>query len=495
MTVPTRMAAVFLLACTSPAAAEFRFSTPDVRSAAGSAQLVSVGDVTGDGRPEVVLLTESQPGGTSAIRVLPQRSVGKQLPAWTRSLSFSPSAMKVGDLVGGGGSEIVLAGADDIHVLTVSPVGGFSERVLQAHADVTMLELSDLDRDGNLDIVAVGGGIATVLYGDGNGGVSRSVDLPVGLPQGLEVADMNGDGYEDILVAANGTWLYRHTEAGFQAPIQITGDATDLVAADFTGDGLKDLVTLDVGAWLHVQEQDGSFGDALELALNAFATELRASDVDGDGLADLLVAHYAWDNLGVLLQRNGSLAAEVAFPENLPPDDLPPSATYFNRIADGDVDGDGCMDVAMTLGTRYGLFRGRGCVPGVDLAVAISEASGGAQVRVANAGQAHAVVRPLVMIDISMRQGVLNVGAVPEACVLQSSRTRSARIECLLEDLPPGAQRLLAIPLSASLPATRERAMVSVRAVSDTPEQVRTNNQAVQAIGIAASPLGIGRKR
>jgi hypothetical protein len=65
------------------------------------------------------------------------------------------------------------------------------------------LAVGDFNRDGNLDIVTVGGGTVNVLLGNGNGTFQPPLSFPFGAtrPVAVAVGDFNQDGFPDVAIA------------------------------------------------------------------------------------------------------------------------------------------------------------------------------------------------------------------------------------------------------------------------------------------------------
>jgi len=175
--------------------------------------------------------------------------------------------------------------------------------------------IGDLDRDGDLDLVASlriwkpgdkGEGLHVWLNdGDGasftasNDGLRR--DLGYG---GSDLADLDGDGVLDLAFAChNGyprAWLAREengerTWVETSAGLEGMGVCTDVALADLTGDGVPELACMGFfsgtgGLYVYSFDRERSVWFLLDelLVVEDYGYQVRADDVDGDGDLELL---------------------------------------------------------------------------------------------------------------------------------------------------------------------------------------------------------------
>jgi hypothetical protein len=173
---------------------------------------IAVGDVTEDGRVDLVVATNKWAQPTpDAVFVLPQRSDG----------GFGPA------------------------------------QSIQAVADPTTLDLRDLDDDGHLDVI-VGRGYASevlqIAYGAGGGRFEPLATLPVdtgpdelGGVRGVAIADIDGDGDLDLAASDD---LHRVNLLAQTAPRVFERRRTlpllhypwAVAVADLTGDELPEIL-------------------------------------------------------------------------------------------------------------------------------------------------------------------------------------------------------------------------------------------------------------
>jgi hypothetical protein len=187
------------------------------------ARTVAVGDFNGDGRLDVAVAQQLN----HSVSVLLGNGDGTFAPprafaASGQDVTFSPSSITVGDVNGDGRSDLVmnLIGGEDstvaqLGVLLGNGDGTFGAPILESPGSTGGdgdVALGDFNNDGRLD-VAVGGEAAlpdglTVNTGNGDGTFGVPFQSPLNFstggsdPLGVAAADLNGDGLVD-LVAAN----------------------------------------------------------------------------------------------------------------------------------------------------------------------------------------------------------------------------------------------------------------------------------------------------
>jgi hypothetical protein len=309
--------------------------------------VASIGDVDGDGLPDIVLGCPTTPtaAGMNVGRVL-------VLSAADRSVLFSLDGDAAGDFLGNsvdGAGDVDGDGTPDLvvgvphfgapegvsgEVRVLSGADGSLRLTLHIHGEDMALGDSvsggaDIDGDGHPDIVALASGKeyyeSGVVSAHSGADGSELHDFPVASTFGLFLADTFGDldhdGSDEMLIgiiAEGPAWLGVRSGADGHVMHSFFDEGWAHDAGDHDGDGTEDLL-FDSGQllsgrdWQTLVEFQGS------------GTSARLGDVDGDGLSDYALGDGVYSGSGGPAVFTASKTLKLA-----------PA---------GDVDGDGGLDL------------------------------------------------------------------------------------------------------------------------------------------------------
>ena len=299
-------------------------------AAGPSTAYVAVGDVDGDGKPDMVVVTNAN------ISVFLNTSVSGTVSFATKvdftSGFTGPVFGALGDIDGDGKPDIVTANpsANSVSVrLNTSTVGSvsFATKVdFASGLTSTSVAIGDLDGDGKPDLAVTNAEASTnnvsVLRNTSTAGsVSFAAKVPFAtgsVPRNVAIGDVDGDGKPDLVVANNATSpasttvsVLRNTSTSgsinvtsFAAKVDFTaGTAPRYVAmGDADGDGKPDLVVANTSSnnisVLRNTATSGtinasSFAAAVNFATVSSPISVAIVDVDGDGIPEVAAANGA----------------------------------------------------------------------------------------------------------------------------------------------------------------------------------------------------------
>ena len=171
---------------------------------------VVLADLRHDGKLDAIV-TNYDSGDVS---VLLGRGDGTFDPQRRFDATIHPFDVTVGDLTGNGIPDLVVCSSDASGKSTIAVLLGRGDGTFQPPRTFTVptpgdlayttVKLADLNHDGKLDLVFSGRGASTltVFLGNGDGTFQPGIDYPgTRLGTGLAIADIDGDGTLDLIVA------------------------------------------------------------------------------------------------------------------------------------------------------------------------------------------------------------------------------------------------------------------------------------------------------
>jgi hypothetical protein len=315
--LPFRLAALLPLALGAACV-----SSPPPPEPITLANAVAVADLDGDGHDDILELMATANDGVWTPGFLSSRlqvgTTGTFDDPIRTTVGADPVALAVGDIDGDGRPDVVVAchgdasgGTLGVYLQVPGTPGQFAAngqiQGALAYRPIDV-QLADLDGDGRLDLVAAFGQwtqLAVYLQSATTpGSFTAPFTIELGaLPSRLAVADLTDAGQLDLVVTTlDGrvlVLLHDSTPGTFQAPVAYQAGVypAQVVAADLDGDGLLDLVIADQKGALLVLLQDPG-GSGVFLPAVAYDTHddgtngVAVADLDGDGRLDVATANY-----------------------------------------------------------------------------------------------------------------------------------------------------------------------------------------------------------
>lgn len=226
-----------------------QFLAPVMLPTSNYTSSVAIGDLNGDGKPDIVAATYDANGNNGAVYIFFQNpaSAGTFLAPVHFPAGPQPQAVRIADVNGDGLPDLIVAnlgpGSDGTGVAGVSVLlqdathpGSFLAPVTYATPEGAIdVAVGDLNGDGRPDLVVASldpdftGAVSVLLQNaapaQAGTFAAATVYAGFGQPLSVAIADLNGDGHPDIAVADSTTatvLLQSATSPGtFAAPVQV----------------------------------------------------------------------------------------------------------------------------------------------------------------------------------------------------------------------------------------------------------------------------------
>jgi FG-GAP-like repeat/Putative metal-binding motif len=333
-----------------------------VATLAAPATSLQTVDVNRDGDPDLL----HSHSGTDPI-VWHERGAS----AWTSHVIFSGNAAVLdavpGDIDGDGDVDVVAAaGGDDDTVAwmenidsdglswTLRPIAGSIPEARSA-------SVVDLDRDGDLDVVIASSDDDSVRWfenseGDGSAWVTYLISATTPDAWSVMAIDLDRDGDVDVLASSHGddtvAWLENTAGDGTSWTRRIISSAisgaVDVGARDLDGDGDLDVTyaseLVGSGALENVAGDETLWAPFPVPSAGTPSRSVTTADLDRDGVPDLIAAHPSTDSIVWYPDRGGQFdltATDMATPLHLEGTEKPVlriEVAHQGRAADPDLE-------------------------------------------------------------------------------------------------------------------------------------------------------------
>lgn len=454
------------------------------------ARSVAVGDVSGDGRDDVMVLGGgSNPLYRDKVLVYVQTDGGHFTPPTMHSYGANEydygGKVRLADLDADGDQDIVVMHYYGLGLLRNEGGLQFTLSTFPVFNGSNDFDTMDVDLDGNLDIVVMSAPWTDAHYGDGAGGIRDRALFNIQGGDDLHLADMNNDGRRDLVfVAHERVRVHLHEDNGFSLepimlPMRFPYYDGDIAVSDFNGDGRMDIAAGPATrpkARIAIYEQGANGLYRLRRLLHTYGENgpMLVQDMDGNGHVDLVTSYDStYGFVGLHMGRASGFVGESLF-----------NAGPIGHVgAIGDLNHDGLKDVVVTNRGSVSYLRGRDSALEADLGVYLGLTNSAVAVRVDN----HSSVMPSEQFSVSLlldaRYGPLSVGAMPEGCSNQTSWSRhDLAVFCQMEPLEAGSHRILTFPIAIPPRTTRNQLDARAALYPNMPDLRNDNNMALKRL-------------
>lgn len=322
---------------------------------------VTVGDVTGDGRADVVLSTSSyfDPANDYKLFVFAQQADGSLAAPvrYATRLVYQDSGgagVALLDRDGDGRLDVALATLAGVEIFQQTATGTLtSQGIVAGSRAARAIVAADLDKDGDTDLVTSSHlGISQLIRGV-DGSLTSSV-VTSDHAYEVEVGDLNSDGRPDVVgLGLRNVNAYHRTSTGWSRSVVVPDDGATLLGgievADVSGDGRSDVVVTTEANQprsqirVFAQTASGGLGSPTAWRVLDMPESVEAADIDADGRNDIAMAHGGYYEMSTWPQQPGGTFGVAEY------DQLPYASHYHPQgFALGDVDSDGRVDAVLT---------------------------------------------------------------------------------------------------------------------------------------------------
>lgn len=335
-----------------------------VNSPGGSQNLIAVGQLIGDARPEI--FSAGVVGSTNTLSALVNDGTGQFNGARASGVSGGPfNSLAAGDFDGDGDRDLVAlpaiatGGSGNASVLLGSSDGSFGASVatLALRGDEFAVGRVNMDAMEDLAVIiesAVGAGVEVRLASGGGTFAAPVTVSTTATPVRVVLANVNGDTFNDLIVATTSgvEWAPGNGDGTFQAVRNIATLATvqAIAVVDMNMDARPDLV-VNAASTLRVYGNLGmgtfttnAIGSA---TTNSTVADIVSGDFDQDGRPDLVVGG-ASNVLTVRGTGNGGISVQGG------------ALAVTGRVRVSDLDNDGLLDlIVITPAGDFHTFKGQ----------------------------------------------------------------------------------------------------------------------------------------
>jgi hypothetical protein len=328
---------------------------------------ITVGDLNGDGKADIVLTGSAFPNTSGTVSVLLGNGNGTFLPAVNATVSGIPESVILIDFNGDGkpdlavGCQTIIGGlaAPNVAILQGKGDGTFQAGTTYATGNYPIaIAAGDFNGDGRVDVVTANylDGTVTILPGLAPSAITLASSAnPSVYSQPISLtATVSSPGATGLVTFYEGTTILGTlplTSGQAVLTTDLLPPGTGTLQAVYEGNAVY---AVSISASLSHNVTDVASNGPAEagaITVGSMPQTVVAGDFNGDGIIDLAVTDSGGNSISVLLgSGNGSFQTPVPYPAGFNP----------YALAAGDFNGDGKVDLVSVVGAGVVFLPGNG---------------------------------------------------------------------------------------------------------------------------------------